>query len=372
MIKNYQFLKQHKVKYAISLGLLISIITGITYWHSLHKAVEVEKVAVTKPWHESVNIKKEYVAQIKAFQHIEIRSLEKGYLQKIYVDEGQFVKKGQKMFEIMTSLLNAELGKASAEYRKTKIEYDNTKSLNDKNIVSASELALTRSRLDKAKAEMDLAATHVKLATVVAPFDGIMDRFYVRLGSLINEGDLLTNLSDNRKVWVYFNVSEVDYLDYMEQKKNHIDMPVELVLANGLLFNQKGKIDTIEADFNNEVGNVAFRASFANPDGLLRHGETGNIVISKKYENAMIIPQKATFEVLDKKFVFVVDGNNIIHDREIKILAELPYVFIIESGLKDEEMIMLEGIGKYREGDKITPNIQSSEIVKKNLNLIAN
>ena len=364
--------KQRKQIFYTSLGaLFIFGVLLFLHWKFSQKTEFETKFAVTKPWRETVDIKKDYVAQIKAVQHIELRSMEMGYLQKIYVKEGQFVSKGQKMFEIMPTFLEAEFNKSSAEFRQTKIEYDNTLALQQRKIVSSNELAMTKARLDKTQAQMQLAQTHLEFATVKAPFDGIMDRFHVRLGSLINEGDLLTTISDNSKMWVYFNVSEVDYLDYMESKKKKMEIPVELMLANGSIFPQIGTIDTIEADFNNETGNVAFRATFANPERLLRHGETGNILLTKKYENALIIPQKATFEVLDKKFVYVLDAKNVIHDREIKVLAQVPYLFIISSGLKENERILLDGLGKVRAGQKIQFNYQTPAYVKKNLQLIA-
>lgn len=355
----------------ITIGcLLIVAIFGFFYLkHGDHEKIESE-FPVTTPWRETLDIKKEYVAQIRAIQHIEMRSLEKGYLQNIYVDEGQFVRKGQKMFQIMPILLEAELKKAKAEYQLAKIEYDNTLILEKRNVVSANELALTKARLDKAHAEMELAQTHLEFSTVKAPFDGIMDRFQVRLGSLVDEGELLTTLSDNSKMWLYFNVSEADYLDYMEHSKKTDDkMPAELVLANGSLFAHKGKVDTIEADFNNEFGNVAFRATFPNPDRLLRHGETGTILLTKKYENALIIPQKATFEVLDKKFVYVVDENGKLNPKEITIAAEVPHLFLIASGLNDNDKILLEGLGKVHAGDIIKAKEQDHETVRQSLML---
>lgn len=338
--------------------------------HSRNKETESEYQVAT-PWRETMDIKKEFVSQIRAVQHIELRSLEKGYLQNIYVDEGQLVHKGQAMFQIMPLLLEAELKKAKAEYQLAKIEYDNTAILEKSNVVSANELALTKARLDKAHAEMELAETHVKFTTVKAPFDGIMDRFQVRLGSLVNEGDLLTTISDNSKMWVYFNVSEADYLDYMEHKKNDVEMPVQLVLANGSVFPYEGKIDTIEADFNNEVGNVAFRATFPNPDGLLRHGETGTILLTKKFNNALIIPQKATYEVLDKKFVYVVDEKGEIQSRQITIAAEVPHLFLIASGINDNDKILLEGLGKVHIGQIIKTEVQGKEEILKSLELVA-
>ncbi len=337
--------------------------------HRNHEEVEV-KFAVANPWRETLEIKKEYVAQIRAIQHIELRSLEKGYLQKIYVDEGQFVRKGQKMFQITPLLLEADLKKAKAEYQLAKIEYDNTLILQKRSIVSINELMLTKARLDKAHAEMDRAQGHYDFSTIKAPFDGIMDRFNVRLGSLVDEGQLLTTLSDNSKMWLYFNVSEADYLDYMQNKKSdQHDELVELMLANGTLFSQKGKVDTIEADFNNEVGNVAFRATIANPDKLLRHGETGTVLLTKKYNNALVIPQKSTFEVLDKKFVYVVDETGKVRSQQITIAAEVPHLFIISSGLKDDDRILLEGLGKIHAEEVIKTEIQDHETVMKGLAL---
>ncbi|MDX2082996.1 MAG: efflux RND transporter periplasmic adaptor subunit [Rickettsiales bacterium] len=351
----------------------IVIITAILVFHYFSHHQDEKSVAefpVTSPWRQTLDIKKEYVAQIRAVQHIELRSLEKGYLQNIFVDEGQFVRKGQKMFQIMPLLLEAELKKAKAEYQLAKIEYDNTLILQKRNVVSKNELALTKARLDKAHAEMELAQAHLQFATVKAPFDGIMDRFQVRLGSLINEGELLTNFSDNSKMWLYFNVSEADYLDYMDHKQKTSDnVPVELVLANGSLFPQQGKIDTIEADFNNEVGNVAFRATIPNPNRILRHGETGTVLLTKKFENALVIPQKATFEVLDKKFVFVVDENNQISSRQISIAGEVPNLFIIAANLSEKDKILLEGLGKVHEGDVIKIQELDHETVRQNLQL---
>lgn len=351
----------------VSLLIFVFVALGVFYFgHNKHEKIESE-FPITTPWRENLNIKKDYVTQIRAIQHIELRSLERGYLQKIFVDEGQFVRKGQKMFQIMPLLLNAELKKTTAEYKLTKIEYDNTLILQKRNVVSVNALALSKAKLDKAKAEMEISQTHLQFATVKAPFSGIMDRFQARLGSLINEGDLLTTLSDNSKMWLYFNVSEADYLDYMEHEKTNKKPTVELLLANGKLFPHTGIIDTIEAEFNNEIGNVAFRATIPNPDRILRHGETGTVLLTKKYENALVIPQKATFEVLDKKFVYLVDEENKVHSQEIKIAAEVENLFIVASGVNENDRIIIEGIGKIHIGDKIKTILQDHDTVRKSL-----
>lgn len=331
--------------------------------HHEEEKEEQTKFIATSPLKMDTSITREYVSQIHSIQHIELRALEKGYLQNIYVDEGEFVKKGQLMFQIMPLIYNAELQKAQAEVNFVEIEYQNTKQLSEKNVVSPNELALAKAKLDKAKAEVVLAQTHLQFTEIRAPFDGIMDHFHVRLGSLVNEGDLLTTLSDNSEMWVYFNVPEAEYLNYKMHSTEENLSKVNLLMANNQLFNYPGTVKTIEADFNNETGNIAFRATFPNPEGLLRHGETGNIEMTVPIKNAIIIPQKATYEILEKRYVFVVDKNNVVHSREITIASEMPDLYIIKSGLNENDKILLEGIRKVSDNEKITYEYENPKTV---------
>src|SRR5262249_3575057 len=153
---------------------------------------------------------------------------------------------------------------------------------------------LFEAKLARAQAKADLAEAELKFTDVTAPFDGIVDRQHEQLGSLIKEGDILTTLSDNSLMWVYFNVPEKEYLEYMAAREQHEkEDKIELKLASGDIFPQPGKIGAIEAQFNNENGNIAFRADFKNPDGLLRHGQTGTILIHRTLKDALVIPQRA-------------------------------------------------------------------------------
>lgn len=322
---------------------------------------------VTSPAQMDTFITRDYVCQIQSIRHIEIRSQEKGYLQNIFIDEGKHVQQGQVLFQIMPNLYNAELQKAEAEVNLAQVEYQNTKTLADKNVVSVNELAMAKAKLDKAKAELALMQVHVQFTTIKAPFSGIIDRFHARLGSLIDEGDLLTNLSDNSEMWVYFNVPEAEYLNLKSKSRNDSLMKVQLLMANNERFKYSGIVKTIEADFNNETGNIAFRATFPNPDGLLRHGETGNIEMKVPLNDAVIIPQKATFEVLEKKYVFVVEKDNTVHLREINIGAEMPDLYVITSGLKKGEKFLLEGIRKVQDKDKIAYKYKDPKEVIQNL-----
>jgi membrane fusion protein (multidrug efflux system) len=337
---------------------------------SKKEEVKEEKLTllVTSPLLKDTTVTKEYVSQIHSLQHIELRALEKGYLEKIFVDEGQHVEKGQLMFQIMPLLYQAELKKAEAEARFVAIEYQNTKKLAEGNVVSPNELALSQAKLEKARAEVGLAQTHLGFTTIRAPFSGIMDHFQGRLGSLVDEGDLLTTLSDNSKMWVYFNVPESEYLAYKAHAKaSDSAQKVRLRMANNEEFGYPGVVQTIEADFNNETGNIAFRATFPNPDGLLRNGQTGSILMTVPLKKALLIPQKATFEVLEKKYVFVVDQNKVVHQREVAIGSEMSGLYAIKGGLTANERILLEGLRKVKDGDKISYDYKDPKAVFANL-----
>lgn len=347
----------------LSVIALISLTSCNTEVSMAHDKKNDEQFLVSQPILKDTVIVKQYVAQIRAIRHIELRSLEQGYLEKIYVDEGQHVKKGQRMFQLMPAIYNAELQQAKAELNYANIEYQNTKLLAEKNVVSQNELALVEAKKKKAEAEVLLAETHLGFTDIRAPFDGIMNKFNVREGSLLDEGELLSTLSENSEMWVYFNVPEAEYLNYKMSDLSKKDLAVELLLANNKVFDQIGIVKTIEADFNNETGNIAFRATFPNPDGLLRHGETGNILVNVPYKNALIIPQKATFDILNRKFVYVIDKNNVAKAREIKVKAELPHLFIVQSGLKPDDRILIEGIRKIYNNEKINVDFQKPEVV---------
>ncbi len=347
----------------------LSLYTSCTEKKEKHE--EEAKFLVTSPVKRDTSITTDYVSQIRSIRHIELRAQEQGYLEKIYVDEGQFVKQGQLLFQIMPNLYEAEKQKAQAEVNFTEIEYQNTKKLADGNVVSPNELAMAQAKLDKAKSELVLAQVHLEFTKIRAPFDGIIDRFHVREGSLLEEGELLTELADNSKMWVYFNVPEAEYLDYKVQLKKDETMKVDLLMANNQLFQYSGVIETIEADFNNETGNIPFRATFPNPEGLLRHGETGNIKMTVPLKNALIIPQKATFEILDKKYVFVVDENNVIHSKPITVGDEMQHLYVVTEGLEVNDKILLDGLRKVREKDKISYDYLEPDEVLSNLALYA-
>jgi membrane fusion protein, multidrug efflux system len=333
---------------------------------------EAGKYTVTSPVRLDTSFTKEYVSQIRSVRNIEIRAQEKGFLQNIYVDEGQYVKAGQLLFRIMPKMYEAEVLKAEAETKAAEIELQNATALADKNVVSKNEQAMAQAKLDQAKAEMQLAKLHLSFTEIRAPFDGTIDRLPKKLGSLIDEGELLTSLSDNSEMFAYFNVSEPEYLEYQANTKGQVNHnKVNLLLANNRPLQYKGVVETIESEFDNETGNIAFRAKFPNPDKLLKHGETGKVLMTIPVSKALIIPQKATYELQDKKFVFVIDKNNVVKSRNITVSGELPDLYVVSGGLSDDERILLEGVQKVKDDDRIAYEYQKPEEVINHLRLKA-
>ncbi|MDF2187690.1 efflux RND transporter periplasmic adaptor subunit [Paraflavitalea sp. CAU 1676] len=328
-----------------------------------HEKEESTKLLVTSPLKMDTTITNEYVCQIRSIRNIELRAQEKGYLQAIYVDEGQAVKQGQLLFKIMPTLYEAEMQKAQAEVDVAQIEVQNTESLTEKNIVSKNELAMARAKFNRAKAELSLAKAHLAFTEIRAPFDGLINRLEMKLGSLVEEGELLTRLSDNSQMWVYFNVSEPEYLNYTAHNAAKERKTVNLLMANKEKFNHAGTVETIESEFNNETGNIAFRATFPNPEGRLRHGETGNVLMQVALKGALIIPQKATLEIMDKRYVFVVDKNNVVTLKPITVAAEMSDLFVVREGLTENDRILLEGLRKVKNNDKIAYDFEEPKAV---------
>jgi membrane fusion protein (multidrug efflux system) len=328
-----------------------------------------EKFTVTSPLKIDTSFTKEYVSQIRSVRNIEIRAQEKGYLQDIYVDEGRFVKAGQLLFRIMPKLYEAELLKAEAEAKAAEIELLNAKTLVDKNVISKNEQAMAEAKLDQAKAEMALAKLHLSFTEIRAPFDGTIDRIPLKLGSLIDEGELLTSLSDNSQMFAYFNVSEPEYLEYQTNTKGRGNNKVGLLLANNRPLQYKGEVETIESEFDNKTGNIAFRARFPNPDKLLKNGETGKVMMTIPLKDALIIPQKATYEIQDKVFVFMVDKNKVVRSRNIVIAGQMPDLYVVASGITETDRILLEGVQKAKDDDKIEYEFQAPKEVISRLRL---
>ena len=335
------------------------------------KQESIETFEVTSPIVLDTSLQTDYVAEIKAVQNVEIRARVKGYLEKNLVDEGKSVKKGQLLFTIYNPELNEEVAKGKAivrsmatELKATELELANVKKLVEKNIVSKAELALAENKVELATAKVEEAKANEAFAKIQltytqikAPFSGIINRLPIKAGSLLEDGTLLTTISQNEDVFAYFDVSEKEYLDYADNLKHTTTAKnVTLLLANGEEHPVKGRIETSDGEIDPNTGNIAFRARFNNPDKLLKHGASGKVRLLKHYKKALLIPQKATFEIQDRIYVFVVDKMNKVKSRAIVTTKRLPHFYLVDAGLSTQDQVIYEGIQNLRDGMTIKPS----------------
>ncbi|MCU0382928.1 MAG: efflux RND transporter periplasmic adaptor subunit [Cyclobacteriaceae bacterium] len=312
----------------------------------------------------------EYVADVHAHRNIEVRARVKGYLDYIFTDEGKAVKAGQLLFKINDEEYKAKytearasVNSATAETHAAELEVDRIKMLVDKGVVSDTELRIARSKVEmaqakllEAKSTLEQAKINLQHTEIRAPFDGTIDRIPFKIGSLIDEGHLLTTLFDTKNIYAYFKVSEQDYLEYV---KSHPDdrnsNEVVFILADGTEHQTQGYIETMESEFDTSTGTIAFRANFSNPSGLIKHGATGKVKLFNRVENALLVPQKATFELQDKTCVFMVDANNKAVLKSFIPKTRIDHYYLVESGLKPGDKIIYEGIQGVRDGMQIKP-----------------
>ncbi len=352
----------------LSLGLAALSLPACQPTHAVEKEHHHEghqKLIATRPLQKDVVVTQRYVCQIRSQRNIEVRALEGGYLEEIHIREGQVVKQGDVLFRIVPTLYKAKLDAERAEVNLAEIKLRNTKKLSDDKLVSDQEVLMLQAELDKVRAKVKLAEAELAFTEVKAPFDGIVDRLQQQQGSLIKEGkegDVLTTLSDNRVMWVYFNVPEARYLDDTASRTKSdqgtrielADSGIELQLANGSKFaHTAGTTVTVEGQCDPETGNFKYRADFPNPDRLLRNGQTGNVLIHRVLRDAVVVPQRATFEILDKRFVYVIDEHHVAHQREVQVEREMEDVFVIKSGVGADETIVLDGVREVRDGDHL-------------------
>jgi len=313
----------------------------------------------------------EYVAEIHAVQNVEMRAKVNGYLENIYIDEGQPVREGQVLFSINQKEYQQELSKAKANHksavadaRSAELEYRNVHKLVNKNIISGSELERAQNKLASANAKVEeatafeaSAAHKMQYTSVRAPFNGIVNKIPYKIGSLIEEGTLLTSISQNNEVFAYFDVSEKEYLTYAYNtlKDPNESKAVSLVLADGSEFTDQGKIETIEGEIDQTTGNIAFRARFNNPDKILKHGASGKVRLLKKLKNVILVPQKSTFEIQDKLYVYVLAADNKVYVRNIVSSQSIEHLFVVSKGLKPGEKIVYEGVQNVTDGLAIEP-----------------
>ena len=320
----------------------------------------------------------DYPASVEGTVNVEVRPQVSGTLDKVFVDEGAYVIAGQPIFKINDQPYRAALNNAVASLHaaesaatNAQLEVDKLTPLVQNKVVSDYQLKTAKAAYEVAKANIEQAKANVSTANInlgytliKAPVNGYIGRLLKKQGSLVGPTDTesLTQLSDVHDVHVYFSLSEKDFVDFKEQypgetlKDKLKQLPsVSLLLADNTVYAKQGKVDMIDGQFDKTTGAITLRASFTNPQGLLRSGNTGKIRLSLQHKNALIVPESATVDMQDKVFVFTVGDSSKVKKQAITIVGKNGDNYLVKDGVKAGDQIVLSGIDKLQEGMVIHP-----------------
>lgn len=328
-----------------------------------YKVVPLEKTSTT--------LLAEYPTTLEGVVDIEIRPKVDGYIEKIFVDEGQEVKKGQVLFKLETQTATQDAAAAKARVDAAQVEVTRLIPLVERNIISDVQLQTAKANLASAKSTYQSIIAQINYATITSPVNGIIGTIPYRLGSYVNSqtAQPLTRVSDISTMYAYFSLNEKDQLDLLMSaegksfKDKIAQMPaVNLVLSNEKVYNQTGKIETFSGQANTQTGSFNVRASFPNSEKILRSGNTGMVQIPTNLKDVIVIPQKATMEMQNKRLAFVVDKESKVKAVPIKV-REVPggSFYVVDEGLTTNDQLIIEGVGILTEGTEIKPVLTKYE-----------
>ena len=331
------------------------------------KTTENKQYPVLTVQQKDTLISNQFVADIQAKKNIEIHTRIPGLLQSIFVNEGQQVKNGQVLFKISDAELRMELLKASAllqqaeaDLKMASVEVKQLQILFDKKVIADNELELSKAKraaaqakVAHAQAEKATVQQKIEFTSIKSPFDGVIDRIPLKEGSMVPEGTLLTTVSNLSEVYAYFSLPENLYFELLSNDKIGKQQKIELILPNGETHDFKGSLLTAEGEIDKATGSIQYKVAFKNPNNLIKHGTSGKLVISEEEKNTLIIPQKSTFSIQDKTYVFVVDKSNKVSMKSIEIAATLTDSYLVKSGVNPGDVIVFEGTQSLRDGDVI-------------------
>jgi RND family efflux transporter, MFP subunit len=329
----------------------------------------------------------EYSASLEGKMNVEIRPQVDGYLEKIFVEEGAYVRAGQPLFKINDRVYQEQLSNAKASLHaalanlsRAQVEVDRLTPLVKNNVVSEVQLKTAQAAYEAAQAAVSQAQANVSSAQInlgytliTAPVSGYIGRIPYKVGSLVGRGENLplTLVSDVSEIYAWFSLSEVDYLQFknqypgatLEEKVKQLP-PVELVLADNTIYPEKGKIETVEGQFDKTMGSISFRAVFPNNTGILRSGNTGRVRIPRQL-NSLAVPTEATFELQDKVFVFTVADSNKVVSRPISIAGKSGTWYLVDKGIEPGDQIVYQGLDRLQDGMTIRPQLFSTDSLLK-------
>ena len=349
---------------------------------------EYPVIAVTQ---QSTQLFKDYPTKLEGQQTVEIRSKITGYIEQIMVDEGAFVKKGQTLFRLNANDIQATVRSAEAQVKvaeadiiSAKINLEKTKPLVEKNIISKFDLESVESilkakqaQLAQAQANLENAKANLQYTRITSPADGIIGTFPYRVGSLVSatNAEPLTTVSNTAKMYAYFSFNEKEFLTLTKglegknlQEKFTKLPDVLLIMADNSIYEVPGKIETASGLIDQQTGAVNVRATFLNPNSILRSGGSGLVRIPQRIDSAIIIPQKTTYELQGKHFVYLVGADNKVHNTEIEVLTgNLKDSYVVTSGLTSGDKIVLEGIASLRNDTEIKPKLVEAGSLSENM-----
>lgn len=341
---------------------------------------------------QSTSLETDYPATLEGIQNVDIRPKVDGFIEKIYVDEGATVKKGQLLFTInapqyeqQVRTASAAISSAEADVNAAQLQVNKTKPLVEKDIISkydldAAQLTLQsrKAALAQARAELVNAKVNLGYTRITSPVDGVIASIPFKAGSLVSSSSAspLTTVSNISKIYAYFSMNEKQLLDFsrhykgttIEAKMKNIPA-VSLVLADGTPYAENGKIESINGLINTGTGSASLRATFPNPLNLLRSGASASVRIPQHLENVILIPQKSTIDLQGKKFVYVADDKGLVKNTEIEIMEITKgNYYVVTKGLKEGDKIVLEGFQSLKDGAEIKPEEKNSDSVYNDLN----
>lgn len=356
----------------LSAALLTACGSKSSQMPEANKDFAVETVKTTE-----ADLKTSYPATIKGMQDIEIRPKVSGYLTKLLVDEGATVRKGQPLFLIDSEQYQAAVNSAKAQVRvcqaniaTQKLTVENKQALFDQKIISSYDLQMAKNTLESyeaqlaaAQASLQSAQDNLRWCTVTSPSDGVVGMIPYRVGSLVSASNAqpLTTVSNISQMYVYFSMTEKQLLGLTREQGGLSaaisKMPaVSLVLSDGTEYSQSGVVSTVSGVIDSNTGSVQMRATFDNAGHVLRSGGTGSILIPIHQKDAIMIPQKATYEIQNKKFVYVVGTDNKVQSREIEVLVQNDgQNYVVSNGLKVGERIVIDGVNRLKNDMQINP-----------------
>ncbi|WP_055091475.1 efflux RND transporter periplasmic adaptor subunit [Flavobacterium aquidurense] len=340
---------------------------------------------------ENTTTDAEYPASIQGTVDVEIRPQVSGNLERVFVDEGAYVSKGQTLFKINERPFREQLNNALASLHayeaaliNANLEVDKLTPLVQNKVVSDYQLKTAKAsqkiaaaNIEQAKAMVGSARINLGYTNVTAPVSGYIGRLPKKQGSLVSASDIepLTNLSDVHEVFAYFSLGETDFINFKAQyagnslgDKLKKLPPVTLILADNNAYPQTGKIDMVDGQFDKTTGAITLRATFPNTGGTLRSGNTGKIRLGLQHDDAVLVPQSATVEMQDKVFVFTVNKENKVTKMPITVSGKSGTNYLIKDGVKSGDQIVLSGIDKLQDGQVIQPEKSSPAKVAQIIN----